>query len=93
MCVNVLLTRSFSSIKIFLAYCGKVFRRHPTPTPPSPASLLEAFVIPGLSFILITASVVNEILSDHNVDKQMTDSRGDVRNPILLRCDNLCGQN
>ena len=24
-------------------------------------------------------SVVNEILGDHNVDKQMTDSRGDVK--------------
>lgn len=24
-------------------------------------------------------SPVNEILGDHNVDKQMTDSRGDVR--------------
>ena len=23
--------------------------------------------------------IVNEILGDHNVDKQMTDSRGDVR--------------
>lgn len=29
-------------------------------------------------FLLLTF-VVNEILSDHNVDKQMTDSRGDVR--------------
>lgn len=24
-------------------------------------------------------ALVNEILGDHNVDKQMTDSRGDVR--------------
>lgn len=35
---------------------------------------------------------VNEILGDHNVDKQMTDSRADVR---FLRCikeveDNYC---
>lgn len=28
---------------------------------------------PGLMIL------VNEILGDHNVDKQMTDSRGDVR--------------
>lgn len=32
---------------------------------------------PKKMFILLT-SVVNEILSDHNVDKQMTDSRGEV---------------
>lgn len=26
----------------------------------------------------LTYKIVNEILGDHNVDKQMTDSRGDV---------------
>lgn len=32
-------------------------------------------------------SLVNEILGDHNVDKQMTDSRGDVCVlPRMLLC-------
>jgi len=28
---------------------------------------------------LLTNTIVNEILGSHNVDKQITDSRGDVR--------------
>jgi hypothetical protein len=28
--------------------------------------------------------VVNEILADHNVDKQITDNKGDVRNFLAV---------
>jgi D-3-phosphoglycerate dehydrogenase len=35
---------------------------------------VEEYVVTALTNLI----VVNEILGDHNVDKQMTDSRGDV---------------
>lgn len=34
--------------------------------------------------MLVLTRIVNEILGDHNVDKQMTDSRGDVGLILLL---------
>jgi hypothetical protein len=33
--------------------------------------------------------IVNEILGDHNVDKQMTDSRGDVRGDTSIGSSNI----
>ena len=32
----------------------------------------------------ILMKTVNEVLGDHNVEKQMTDSRGDVKNPLEI---------
>ena len=43
----------------------------------------------GLS---LTQSIVNEILSEHNVDKQMSDSRSDVAY-LMADISNVSGRN
>jgi D-3-phosphoglycerate dehydrogenase len=41
-------------------------------------------------FVVLTFDIVNEILGDHNVDKQMTDSRGDVCHDTPIRSFKYC---
>jgi D-3-phosphoglycerate dehydrogenase len=40
-------------------------------------------------FDVLMFDIVNEILGDHNVDKQMTDSRGDVRHDTSIGSSNI----
>ena len=42
----------------------------------------EVSVIDDHAARMLTIATVNEILGDHNVDKQMTDSKGDVSSPL-----------